>query len=55
MESQRVKLKTLAHPTKSAYEWTARVRACSSVKFETRQNLSPGLKIVTHTVHVHGA
>ena len=33
----------------------AGVRACSSVKFETGQNLPSVLKIVTHTVTAHAA
>ena len=35
---------------KSTREWATRGRACDYVKFETRQNLLPELKIVTHTV-----
>ena len=36
--------------TKSAQERATRVRACNYIKIATRQNFTPVIKIVTHTV-----
>ena len=38
---------------KSAQERGAWVRPCNSIKFESRWNLLPALRIVTHTAQLH--